>query len=233
MSIRRAPRPDSEFLLVRNDVVRDTRLSYRARGLLVAILSRPDNWRTDSTQLAREAKEGRDAVRAALNELKLAGYLIQTKRRDEKGHWVTETVIFDTPQGKTAGQTGDGISGVGGSGVGDSGTIGTTDTNDLHEDVLECPDSPSSSRARDEFTDWRQEDQELFRSIVGADISTDGSRWKPKGVHAADAFYDAFRKNKGKPIDWPGRFLAQIEERGGGGVDDYLAAQGLDREAMR
>ena len=55
MTIIRAPRPDSGFLIVANDVVRDSRLSYRARGTLLSILSRPDDWRTDAEQLVREA----------------------------------------------------------------------------------------------------------------------------------------------------------------------------------
>jgi len=38
--------------------------------VLAAILSRPDNWRVRSDQLATDGKEGRDAIRAALNELK-------------------------------------------------------------------------------------------------------------------------------------------------------------------
>lgn len=96
--IRRAPRPRSDFLMVNNAVVRDQRLSLKATGLLVRILSRPDDWRTDRDSLARDCKEGVTAVRSALQELRTAGYLVQTKRQDDRGHWVTETVLYDHPQ---------------------------------------------------------------------------------------------------------------------------------------
>lgn len=39
--IRRAERPKSQFTIIANSVLLDKRLSYRARGLLVAILARP------------------------------------------------------------------------------------------------------------------------------------------------------------------------------------------------
>jgi hypothetical protein len=154
--IIRGPRPDAGFVLVRNEVARDPRLSFRARGLLVSILSRPDNWETNSTQLAREAKEGRDAIRSALNELKAAGYLVHTKRRDEKGHWITTTTVYDTPQPE------DGLSGPGESGAGESGTTRTTDTNDYHEGLRAAGSGLRRARA-----DAQARDQKILR---GSDL---------------------------------------------------------------
>ncbi len=96
--IRRAARPDTHFTILRNDVLRDKRLSYRARGLLAAILSRPDNWSIRADQLAIESKEGRGAVRTALQELRECGYLKTIVRKVEGGRFVTEQIVFDTPQ---------------------------------------------------------------------------------------------------------------------------------------
>lgn len=100
MAIVRGPRPTNSFTVVRNDVLRDSRLSYRARGLLVAILSRPDNWRCSSTQLASEGREGRDAVRTALAELEAVGYLSRQTYRRADGRLITDSVVSDTPPPK-------------------------------------------------------------------------------------------------------------------------------------
>lgn len=95
--IRRAPRPDDHYTVIRNAVLRDDRLSYRARGILAAILSRPDNWKISRDALAREGREGRDAVNTALNELVDAGYIQRIRTQQEDGTWITEQTVFDTP----------------------------------------------------------------------------------------------------------------------------------------
>lgn len=104
MSIKRAPRPQSHYTIISNDVLRDERLSFRARGILASILSRPDNWRTDSESLARESKEGRTAILTALKELENVGYLQRKKSQNDKGHWITESLVFDKPQNPTYGK---------------------------------------------------------------------------------------------------------------------------------
>lgn len=97
MSIIRAPRAAGDFTIIRNDVLRDDRLSYRARGVLAVILSRPDNWRTDAVGLQRDGTEGREAIRAAMRELQAAGYVHQVRLQDERGRWRTVAMVYDTP----------------------------------------------------------------------------------------------------------------------------------------
>lgn len=98
MSIKRAPRPKTNFTIITNAVLRDENLSFRARGVLACILSRPDNWKTTAESLARESKEGRSAILTVLKELEVAGYMNRTKYRNEKGQWVWESFVYDSPQ---------------------------------------------------------------------------------------------------------------------------------------
>lgn len=97
MSIVRAPRGQEKFLVVSNSVAQDGCLTMRALGVLVRLLSRPDNWATNSETLAREFNCGRDQVRGALRELQSAGYIKIQKTQNEKGHWSSSWVVFDKP----------------------------------------------------------------------------------------------------------------------------------------
>jgi hypothetical protein len=97
MPIVRAERPKANFTIVQNTVIRDHRLSFRARGILVFILSMPDNWSTSSDHLGRISKEGRDAVRVAMKELQSAGYIQRIRQQTTRGHWQTVTIVHDNP----------------------------------------------------------------------------------------------------------------------------------------
>ena len=97
--IIRAPRPESHFVQIRNDVVRDRRLSYKARGLLAYILSFPDNYRITSDALSDASDvDGRTAVLSGLAELREAGYLVTETVRDAKGTFAKRSHVFDEPQ---------------------------------------------------------------------------------------------------------------------------------------
>lgn len=141
MSIIRAQRPHQGFTVVRNDVAQDTRLSYRARGLLIYILSLPDNWRTDSMALAKASLEGRDAVRKALTEMENAGYLKRTKRQNDLGHWETLWYVYDHPDTENLENTEDGFPVLG-----KSVAIEKTYTKDLLNELQPAVDAPVTAR---------------------------------------------------------------------------------------
>lgn len=97
MSVIRIAKRTSAFTVVSSSAVNDERLSYRARGVLVWLLDKPDNWSVKSSAIAVRGTEGRDAVRSALGELEAAGYLVWEKHQNEKGFWTTESVVYELP----------------------------------------------------------------------------------------------------------------------------------------
>lgn len=95
MTILRGPTEADHFTILPNRVIRDQRLSFRARGVLAYLLSMPPGWRTSSTRVARETREGRDAIRTALEELRALGYATLDRHQNDAGQWVTEWTITD------------------------------------------------------------------------------------------------------------------------------------------
>lgn len=130
--IRRSARP-ARFTILDNDVIQDDVLSFRALGLLVYILSKPDHWTISAEQLADSHEEGRDAVRAALRALEDARYIRRERTQDERGRWHTHTVVYDRPVGRTikAVSTNDGFPVVGEPAVGKSGFLVSTEEQGL------------------------------------------------------------------------------------------------------
>lgn len=98
MSIIRSPRPEAHFGVYANEIVRDNRLSYKARGILLELLSRPDNWRVSAEMLSKEGPDGRDAIMAGLKELRDLGYIVTSRKQNELGQWTTESIVYDSPQ---------------------------------------------------------------------------------------------------------------------------------------
>lgn len=95
--IVRGARPADRFTIVANAALEDSRLSWRARGILAYMLGRPEGWKTSAERLMAQGTEGRDAVRSALAELESLGYLVRTKVQDSRGRWSTVLAVHDSP----------------------------------------------------------------------------------------------------------------------------------------
>jgi hypothetical protein len=124
--IIRTANPKTKFTILKNSVLTDDRMSFRARGILAAILSRPNDWRTSSELLAMQSggREGRDAIRTALKELEACGYLIRRKEKNPtNGQIRTNYYVFDEPQEVVDKVPENGLAVVGLSGVGIDGVF--------------------------------------------------------------------------------------------------------------
>lgn len=77
------------FTVLPNQLLCDKRLSFKARGLLVMMLSKPENWRTNASWIEDQATEGREALQGAFKELETFGYLKRVCERDPHTQRVT------------------------------------------------------------------------------------------------------------------------------------------------
>ena len=208
------------------------------------MLSYPDNWQFNRDWLASQSeKEGQTAVRSALQELERYGYLRRERRKDpETGKFGWEHVLYDTPQGAEdvfAGRSTGGLPTDGKPTAGNPPSKEQLSRTTEEEDEVECPHSgrfaPSVGAAQNKDqtindetpSNWHDQDRDLFRSIIGAKLESNGTKFS-KGVWSADAFYKAYRTKEGKRLKWPGRYLQTIEERHDGlGVEGWMDDQGL------
>ena len=97
MSIRRG-KHKSEYALIPNAVVNDIRLSFEARGLLLYLLAKPEDWCVRAADLCKQGGIGRNKAYRLLSDLEKAGYLVRERGREDSGRFgALDYVVFDDP----------------------------------------------------------------------------------------------------------------------------------------
>ena len=86
------------YTVLSNDLFKDVRLSWKAKGILSNMLSLPENWDYSAVGLTKLTADGLDVTRSALKELEECGYLIRRPIK-EKGKFVDwEYLIFESSE---------------------------------------------------------------------------------------------------------------------------------------
>lgn len=95
----------NKYTIIDNNIINNRQLSYEALGLLVYILSKPDNWTVKNSDLANRVSGsrdtyGKDKLGRIIKELITLGYAVyQTQNNPETGRLSGKVlVVFDCPQ---------------------------------------------------------------------------------------------------------------------------------------
>lgn len=73
------------FTAVDNGLINDPTLSAKAKGILIYLLSKPDNWRPIAKDITNHMLEGETAIRSGMKELEQQGYLKLVATQGEGG----------------------------------------------------------------------------------------------------------------------------------------------------
>ena len=217
--IRRSALAGDTVAVLQRAALQDPRLSYRAVGILVAVLSRPLDWRTSAEQLARErpGAEGRDAIRTALRELETAGYLVRTRVRDDLGRIRTGWDLSDTPlreASQSAGHTDDGKPAAGRPAVGRLGLLQGVETGSRDK-----PSLPPPVVSPDEAEEAGGREQTI--EIQGGDEAS--SQASPAHDDLLDTVIDGVgRQDLAAPLRASGALRAAVRCLGRAGVSPVM-----------
>ena len=94
---------ENNFTVISNDVLKDTTISWKAKGLFAYLWSMPDDWDFYETEVTKRATDGRDSLRSGLKELEEKGYITRKRKRNDKGqvstsYWeLSEKPMLDNP----------------------------------------------------------------------------------------------------------------------------------------
>lgn len=98
MSIIHVEIRENPFVQVDKNILNDKRLSFKAKGVLVYLLSKPKSWNVYVGDLVKQSPDGEYAIRSALKELVDAGYANVKLLRGKDGRMEgSEWTIRETP----------------------------------------------------------------------------------------------------------------------------------------
>ena len=81
---------ENNFTIIPNSLLKDKRLSLKAKGLLCQLLSFPESWDYSISGLSQVTGEGKTSIRSALDCLDKAGYVERKFIRDESGKFLKQ-----------------------------------------------------------------------------------------------------------------------------------------------
>lgn len=100
MAVIRTIKKENPFVqLDRHFLEKDDNLTWKAKGMLAYLLSRPDDWKTNHKDLVKRAKESKNTVTTILKELEKAGYVHYYQERLEGGkfgNWKYD--VYERPE---------------------------------------------------------------------------------------------------------------------------------------
>ena len=98
MIIREERGNGNRYFVAGYDAMGESQLSYKAIGILMYVLSKPDNWEANEDDLVKRHDDGRASVRAGIAELIDHGYMHRCRVVDERGRvirWRLDT--YESP----------------------------------------------------------------------------------------------------------------------------------------
>jgi len=75
---------DNPFVMMDKRPIENDNLSWKAKGLLSYLLSRPDDWTINMGDLVKRSTDGRAAVESAIDELINAGHIVKVGQTKDK-----------------------------------------------------------------------------------------------------------------------------------------------------
>jgi len=82
------------YTVVDNTFINDNNLSWKAKGIMLYLFSRPDDWQVYIKDLINKAADGEKALRSGLKELEKFGYLTRFVERDKKEDLLKQSIKF-------------------------------------------------------------------------------------------------------------------------------------------
>ena len=160
MATFRVERIPSQFATINKTFIYDSELSFKAKGIMTYLLSRPDDWEIYTTEIEKHAQDKKDSVASGIKELVEKGYIERKQKRSGGKFGGYDYSVYEKPKGRivTAEEKPQRFNRNGKSGNGKSDTTKNNGTeNDLNKNDNICANKFASeleNQLTKEFEDW-------------------------------------------------------------------------------
>lgn len=93
---------NKDYSIVHNGFINNKNLSFKAKGILLYFLSKPDNWDFYLKEMALNSKDGVESIKAGISELENLGYIHKSLKRSDNGKLSGgyDYTVYEIPQPK-------------------------------------------------------------------------------------------------------------------------------------
>ena len=100
MAVVHVKKRENPYVQIDKRVFEDPRLSWRSKGVMGYLLSKPDGWKVNVADIWGKGKEGRNAVQDCMSELAVFGYAELVTTHNDQGVFTgKEWVVSEEPKG--------------------------------------------------------------------------------------------------------------------------------------
>lgn len=136
MATFRAYKESGNFVTVHKDFIHDSNISWKAKGILLYLLSRPDDWQIYETELEQHSTDGLSGLKSGIKELEEIGYIQRNRKRDESGRLNGyEYLVYEQPHHIRFSNVGKTVNGKTNNGKTVNGKSHTTNNNSTNNDL--------------------------------------------------------------------------------------------------
>lgn len=137
---------ENPYVMIDKNVFEDTSLSFKAKGILGYLLSRPNDWTLIIADIQKRSTDGKDSVKNGIDELIERGYIVKTEQPRQAGKFATcDYVVYEKPMNTGVNRCGKTVA-VKPSRLNRHGKSATTNNNKLSNELLKKDISSSTPK---------------------------------------------------------------------------------------
>ena len=144
---------ENPYVMIDKNVFEDTSLSFKAKGILGYLLSRPNDWTLIIADIQKRSTDGKDSVKNGIDELIERGYIVKTEQPRQAGKFATcDYVVYEKPMNTGVNRCGKTVAAKP-SRLNRHGKSATTNNNKLNNEYKESEKAPAQNSEIDLSTE--------------------------------------------------------------------------------